>query len=111
MVNAAAKISRAVARSRVGKDTDSQELGPGGARVPPVSLFEVIRRAPRYSDLAIGLQPTCPYNQGVLALIDDARGAIRSLEGQADMIPGLRMSGSDIDQLIRELLAAMGAPP
>jgi hypothetical protein len=110
MVNAAAKISRAVARSRVGKGTDSQELGAGGARVPSVFPFEMIRRALRYSELAISLQPTCPYNQDVLALIDNARGAILSLEHQADMIAGLRMSGSDTGQLMRELLVAMGSP-
>jgi hypothetical protein len=110
MVDAAAEISRALARSRVGKDTDSQELGAGGAHVPPVFPFGVIRRALRYSELAISLQPTCPYNQDVLVLIDDARDAIRSLEHQADMIAGLRMSGSDIDQLARELLVAMGSP-
>jgi hypothetical protein len=62
------------------------------------------------AELAISLQPTCPYNQDVLALIDDARDAIRSLEHQADMIVGLRMSGSDTDQLVRELLVAMGSP-
>jgi hypothetical protein len=110
MANAAADPSRARARSRVEKDVDSHELGARGAHVRPVCPFEVIRRALRYSELAISLQRTCPYNQDVLALIDDARGAIRSLEHQADMIAGLRMSGSDIDQSVRELLAAMGSP-
>jgi hypothetical protein len=110
MASATAKTSRAIARARVGKAVDSQELSAGGARVRPVFSLELIRRALRHAELSISLQPPSPYNRDVLVNIDEARSAIRSLERLADMVAGQRMAAADIDQSVRELLDALGAP-
>jgi hypothetical protein len=110
MASAAGDSTRANARSRVEKTRSSQQVTAGVASVPPVFALELIRRALRNSELSITLQPPSPYSRDVLALIDEARSAIRAIEQAADRIAALRMSGGDIDQLVHELLDLLGAP-
>jgi hypothetical protein len=111
MAHAAAKTSRARARARVEKPEDSQLVVAGGGQTPPVFALEVIRRALRHAELSIGLQPPSSYNQDVLAIIDEARSSIRSLERLADGVAAQRMAAADTDQPVRELLNALGSPP
>jgi hypothetical protein len=110
MAHAAAKTSRARARARVQKPADSQLVVTGGRQTPPVFPLDVIRRALRHAELSISLQPSSPYNQDVLAFIDEARSAIRSLERLADSVAAQRMAATDTAQSVGELLDALGSP-
>jgi hypothetical protein len=110
MAHAAAKTSRARARARVEKPADSQLVVAGGGRTPSVFRLEVIRRALRHAELSISLQPSSPYNQDVLAFIDEARSAIRSLERLADGVAAQRMAAADTTQSVGELLDELGSP-
>lgn len=96
MAHAAAKTSRARARARVEKPEDSPLVVAGGLQTSPVFPLEVIRRALRHTELSISLQSPSPYNQDVLAVIDEARSSIRSLERLADGV-ARRMAAGDTD--------------
>jgi hypothetical protein len=110
MTRAKREPTRLRARVRVGKADYPEQLGTGGAQVPSVSPLEMIRRALCHAELSISLQPPAPYARDVLALMDEARTAIRVLEQAADRVASQRMAAADTDQAVRELLAALGAP-
>jgi hypothetical protein len=110
MPRANAKPTRLRASVRVGKTDYPEQLTGGGARTPPVFALELIRRALRHAELSISLQPRSPFSDDVLREIDQARAAIRLLEQAADRVVAQRLSAADTDQVVRELLDALGAP-
>jgi hypothetical protein len=98
------------ARIRVGKTDYPEQLTVGGVQTPLVLTLESIRRALRHAELSISLQPRSPFSDDVLNDIDQARAAIRLLEQAADRVAAQRLAAADTDQVVRELLDALGAP-
>jgi hypothetical protein len=110
MPRANAKPTRSRARVRVGRADYPEQLAGGGAQTPPVFALESIRRALRHAELSISLQPRSPFSDDVLKEIDQARAAIRLLEQAADRVAAQRLASADIDEAVRDLLDAVGAP-